>query len=226
MNNVIYAYKKRSNNKIVYVGQTTNLEYRHKQHIKYDPYNKNNPEYNYPLSRGIRKYGANEYELLILEDNLLQDELDDKEKYWIQYYDTYYHGYNQSLGGKNPVKPIFDNDLIDLVISLLQDYENSYQDIINKTGLSLTHIYNINVGLRRKKDNITYPIRPANVKGTRGIKLSPKENEEIHYLLLNSSKHIKEIAQLYNCNQATISRINRGLTKAYHLENYNYPLRK
>ena len=91
MSNVIYAYKKKSSNKIVYVGQTVNLEYRNKQHIEYDPYNKNNKEYNYPLSRGIRKYGKEEYELLILEDNLLKKELDDKEKYWIKYYDTYFN---------------------------------------------------------------------------------------------------------------------------------------
>ena len=73
MKNVIYAYKKIDENKIVYIGQTVNLEYRHKQHIKYDPWNPNNKEYNYPLSRGIRKYGSNAYELIILEDNLLKD---------------------------------------------------------------------------------------------------------------------------------------------------------
>ena len=33
MSNVIYAYKKKDNDKIVYVGQTTNLKNRHKQHI-------------------------------------------------------------------------------------------------------------------------------------------------------------------------------------------------
>lgn len=36
----------------------------------YDPYNKKAKEYNYPLSRGVRKYGAEEYELIILEDNV------------------------------------------------------------------------------------------------------------------------------------------------------------
>ena len=71
--NTIYAYKKRSTNKIVYVGQTTNLEYRHKQHFKYDPFNINNPEYEYPLSRGIRKYGEEEYQLIILEDNIQKE---------------------------------------------------------------------------------------------------------------------------------------------------------
>lgn len=54
-NNVIYAYKKRSTGKIVYVGQTVNLTERDKQHMRYDPFNINNKEYNYPLSRGVRK---------------------------------------------------------------------------------------------------------------------------------------------------------------------------
>lgn len=225
MKNVIYAYKKKSSNKIVYVGQTNNLDYRHKQHIKYDPYNPNNREYNYPLSRGIRKYGEDEYELIILEDDLLQSQLNEREIYWIKFYDTYFNGYNQSTGGSNPVKPIFDDKLIDLVIEMLKDYENSYQDICDKTGLSITHVYNINTGNRRKRDNIQYPIRPKNVVGTRGLKFTPQQNIEIHNLLLNTHKEFKEIAELYHCDSATISRINRGATKSYRLENYTYPLR-
>lgn len=225
MKNVIYAYKKKSSNKIVYVGQTNNLEYRHKQHIKYDPYNINNKEYNYPLSRGIRKYGENEYELIVLEDNLLQNQLNEREIYWIKFYDTYFNGYNQSTGGSNPVKPIFDDKLIDLTIDMLKDYENSYQDICDKTGLSMTHIYNINTGNRRKRDNIQYPIRPNNIAGTKGLKFNPEQNVEIHNLLLNTHKEFKEIAELYHCDAATISRINRGATKSYRLENYIYPLR-
>ena len=225
MKNVIYAYKKKSSNKIVYVGQTNNLDYRHKQHIKYDPYNPNNKEYNYPLSRGIRKYGEHEYELIILEDDLTLEQLNDREIYWINYYDTYFNGYNQSTGGANPVKPVFDDNLINLVIEMLKDYDNSFQDICDKTGLSMTHIYNINTGNRRKRDNIQYPIRPSNVVGTRGLKISPEQNIEIHHLLLNTPKEFKEIGEMYNCNAATISRINRGLTKSYRLENYTYPLR-
>ena len=225
MNNVIYAYKKKSSNKIVYVGQTNNLDYRHKQHIKYDPYNLNNKEYNYPLSRGIRKYGEQEYELIILEDNLLQKELNEREIYWIKFYNTYFNGYNQSTGGANPVKPIFNEELIDLTIEMLKDYDNSYQDICDKTGLSMTHVYNINTGNRRKRDNIQYPIRPNNIAGTKGLKFSPQQNIEIHNLLLNTHKEFKEIAEIYHCDAATISRINRGATKSYRLDNYNYPLR-
>lgn len=126
MNNIIYAYKKKSSNQIVYVGQTNNIEYRHKQHIKYDPYNPSAVEYNYPLSRGIRKYGESEYELIILEDNLPQSQLNKREIYWIKFYDTYFNGYNQTTGGSNPVKPIFNDELINLVIEMLKNYDNSF----------------------------------------------------------------------------------------------------
>ena len=94
MDNIIYAYRKVDNGKIVYVGQTTNLQERHKQHIKYDPFNINTKEYSYPLSRGVRKYGQDAYELIILEDNLKKEQLNEREKYWIAFYDTYFNGYN------------------------------------------------------------------------------------------------------------------------------------
>lgn len=224
-NNVIYAYVKKENQKVVYVGQTKNLQYRHDQHIKWDPFNINNPEYQYPLSRGIRKYGQDAYKLIILEDNLLEEQLNEREKYWIKFYNTYFNGYNQTIGGSNPTKPIFTDDLIDIVIEMLQDESYSYKDIMNKTGISMTHIYNINTGKRRKKDNIKYPIRTSNTKGTKGLKFSPQECKEIHELILKGHKTFTEIAKMYNSDPATIRRINKGTTKSYILEGYKYPLR-
>ena len=226
MNNVIYAYKKRENGKIVYVGQTVDLDTRHKQHTKYDPFNINNREFNYPLSRGIRKYGEDAYELIILEDNLLKEQLDEREKYWIAFYDTYFNGYNQSIGGSNPVKPIFTEEKIDTVIEMLKDESYSYKDIIEKTGISMTHIYNINTGKRRKRDNLSYPIRESNVKGTKGLKFSPEVCKQIHEEILLNIKSLKDIAKDFNCSDSTIRDINNGKTKAYRLEGYEYPLRK
>lgn len=152
-NNVIYAYKKKDIDKIVYIGQTTDLITRHKQHIFYDPYNVNNREYNYPLSRGIRKYGKDMYELIILEDNIPKEKLNEREQYWIKYYDTYWNGYNQTIGGTYPTQSIFTEEKIDTVIKMLKDESYSYKDIIDKTGISMTHIYNINIGARKKRDD-------------------------------------------------------------------------
>lgn len=224
-NNVIYAYKKKSNQKIVYVGQTKNLKNRHHKHIKYDPFKTDVREYNYPLSRGIRKYGEEEYELIILEDNLEQSALNEREKYWIAFYDTYFNGYNQSTGGSNPVKPIFTEEKIDLVIEMLRDESYAYKDIIEKTGISMTHIYNINTGNRRRRDGIEYPIRKSNTKGTRGLKLSPDECSKIHNLLLETELAYEEIASQFNCAKDMIGDINRGKIKAYRIEGWEYPIR-
>lgn len=225
-NNVIYAYKKRSNQKIVYIGQSIDLETRHKQHVQYDPFNINNREYNYPLSRGIRKYGVEEYELIILEENLLQEQLDAREKYWIRFYDTCFNGYNQTIGGSYPSKPVFDENTVNMVIEMLKDESYSFQDIVDKTGVSMTHVYNINTGHRRKRDELKYPIRENNIKGTQGLKFSQKECKMIHEEILKNEKPFNEIAKQFRCDSSTIRNINNGKTKRYILEEYNYPLRK
>jgi hypothetical protein len=68
--NTIYAYKDKMRNKVVYVGQTVNLKNRHYDHVKMEPFNPKGKEYNYPLSKAIRKYGVDNYELIILESDL------------------------------------------------------------------------------------------------------------------------------------------------------------
>lgn len=224
--NLIYAYKKIDENKIVYVGQTINLKLRDKRHREIDPYDPCLREYNYPLSRGIRKYGNDAYELIILEDNLSQEQLNEREKYWIAYYDTYYHGYNQSLGGSNPVMVKHNEDEIDKVIDLLKNTSMTFQEIANECDISLTHVYNINTGQRRKRDNIEYPIRSSKAKGSRGLKFSQEEVKEIHeYIIKNPLITFKDIAKKFNCADYTIRRINQGATKNYILKGYTYPLR-
>ena len=225
-NNVIYAYKKKDKDLIVYIGQTVNLNNRHYKHVKIDPWDATLAEYDYPLSRGIRKYGVDAYELIVLEDNLSLEQLNEKEKLYIKKYDTYYHGYNQTTGGSNRVMPVYEEGLIDTTIKLLQDYSVRFADIAKQTRLSLTHIYNINSGERRRRDNLIYPIRPSNIKGTRGLKFSQEEVKEIHNLILKSKITFKEIASKYECNDATIRKINKGERQAYILDGYIYPLRK
>ena len=226
MTNLIYAYKKKDEDKIVYVGQTVNLQLRHYRHVKIDPYDETLREYNYPLSRGIRKYGEDAYELIILEDNLPKEDLNEREKYWIKYYDTYYHGYNQSLGGANPVMVKHNEDEIDKIIELLRDTNMSFQEIAKECDVSLTHVYNINIGARRRRDGIKYPIRDNKTKGTKGLKFSQEECKNIHdYILNNPTEKMKDIAIHFNCDVTTLRRMSRGETKAYRLEGYNYPLR-
>lgn len=54
---------------------------------------------NLPLYNAIRKYGENNFTIRIIEDNIPQEMLDDKEIYYISKYNTFREGYNNTVGG-------------------------------------------------------------------------------------------------------------------------------
>lgn len=224
-NCIIYAYAKPSG-KIVYVGQTKQLSTRHKQHMEYDPYRPTAVEYNYPLSRGVRKYGKDYYSLVILEENVPPEKLDNREKYWIKHFNTYWDGYNQTMGGTVFGKrEEYTDETIDKAIDLLQNTTVSFQKIKEITGLSFTHIYNINIGERRFREDINYPIRPKNTVGTKGIIFSQEQVLEIHKLLAETKISMNKIADKFHCHKKTISNINQGTKQCYHLDGWSYPIR-
>lgn len=80
-----------------YIGQSVNIEERWKDH-KIAATNKNDNSYMYPLYQAIRKYGIENFSFEILEECNYQL-LNEKEIYYIQLYNTYNNGYNQTLGG-------------------------------------------------------------------------------------------------------------------------------
>jgi group I intron endonuclease len=51
------------------------------------------------IGNAIQKYGYLNFSLQELEAVSLE-QLDEREKYWIKYYNTYHEGYNKTLGGK------------------------------------------------------------------------------------------------------------------------------
>lgn len=102
-----------------YIGQTICLEEeRWKDHVK-EALNINSCGYNTYLNRAIRKYGADNFSVNILESNIPEDELDEREIYWIDKYKTYYkdeqHGYNMTRGGSGHcLLKIESEDLLNL----------------------------------------------------------------------------------------------------------------
>ncbi len=87
----IYKITKKDNGKS-YIGQSNDIERRFQEHCtKKDLY----------IDLEIQKYGADNFSFEVLEECELE-ELDEKEQYWISYYNTYEgFGYNQSPGGGN-----------------------------------------------------------------------------------------------------------------------------
>ena len=215
---LIYAYIK--DKKVKYVGQTDCLERRRKQHEVYEAFDERRIEYNYPLSRAIRKYGIDSFSVIVLEDNIPEEKIFEREEYWIKYYDTYLKGYNQNKGGKGNNKYFkFSDELIELAKEKIKQGV-PFQDISDLTGISIVHLSEINQGKRRASTNETYPLWSK----TSGRKFDEKQVLKIIDLLANTKTSQQEIAITYGVSQRTISNINLG--KRYKQENLNYPIRK
>lgn len=95
----IYQYVNKINGHI-YIGLSKNIERRIKEHKK-SAFNPNDKDYNLPIHRAIRKYGENNFDINILEE-CADEELQDREKYWIKYYNSYelQEHYNLTPGGE------------------------------------------------------------------------------------------------------------------------------
>lgn len=93
----IYKITNILNNKS-YIGKSEDIETRWEYHKTHYNYTK---EYNKPLYRAFRKYGLENFTFEIIENlNYNYNIADEREKYWITYYNSYGStGYNGTLGG-------------------------------------------------------------------------------------------------------------------------------
>ena len=89
----IYKITNLINNK-VYIGQSIDIKERWYNHLHRHQRSKD-----LPLYRAFEKYGIKNFTFDIIEECDIQN-LDEREKYWIQYYDSYNNGYNMTTGGQ------------------------------------------------------------------------------------------------------------------------------
>ena len=82
-----------------YIGQTVNPEKRFNCHID-RAINKKDKTYFY---NSIRKYGLENFVYCVLEENVLRENLNMREMGWIEYYDSFYYGYNMTAGGNQTI---------------------------------------------------------------------------------------------------------------------------
>ena len=105
----IYIIKNKINNK-VYVGQTkVSIKLRFQNHLSAARYGKD-----YIIGKAIRKYGEENFYIELLEE-CLASELNEREMYWIAFYNATDNkcGYNMSLGGNVNTKPTqIDENLV------------------------------------------------------------------------------------------------------------------
>lgn len=90
---IIYKITNKINGK-VYIGQTVvDLSARWRQHVR--------AKDNAKIHRAIRKYGASVFTVEPIDVACSIEELNQKEKFWIQKFDSIKQGYNMTEGGRS-----------------------------------------------------------------------------------------------------------------------------
>lgn len=90
----------------VYVGKTEDtIEKRFKQHCS-DAFTRGKEQR--PLYAAMRKYGTQHFHIELIEET---DSPSEREVYWIVEKDSYYNGYNATLGGEG-TKKVSDEEII------------------------------------------------------------------------------------------------------------------
>lgn len=92
----IYKITNLINNKI-YIGQSTNIQNRWEEHKFYSS------NEHTALQAAFKKYGISNFSFEVIEE-CPKEKLDEREIYWIKFYDSYNNGYNLTKGGMSKIK--------------------------------------------------------------------------------------------------------------------------
>lgn len=120
----IYCFINKING-MKYIGQSKHISKRKLEHFRDDI------KLNTLFGKALIKFGREEFDFIILE-NCLISELNEKEKYWINYYDSYKNGYNMTPGGSDVID--YEKNRAIPIEKIKESWENNFcvKDIIRK----------------------------------------------------------------------------------------------
>lgn len=149
---------------------------------------------NMAIHRAIKKYGKSNFTVEVIEE-IDSANLNDRERYWIKYYNSYNNGYNSTKGGQDGCKSFKDLD----VESIIKEYN---------TGKSLRTLGTIfKVDKQTIKDLLVR--NNINLRTTKTYKLSQKDREDIiKDLSLGLSR--KEIISKWHISKSYLSQLING----------------
>ena len=170
----------------VYIGKTEfNIEKRFKEHCK----DSQKRYENRPLYKAMNKYGIEHFSIEKIEEC---NNLEEREIYWIKYYNSFENGYNATLGGDG--KSYIDyNILIDLFLKGF-----NITEIANKTGHDKGYISQI----LKEKGNISQE----------NINIQSIKSQEKQVIMLDKTTK-QEIKRFKSVAEASQYCINNNLSK-------------
>ena len=146
------------------------------------------------IHKAIKKYGKSNFTIEVIEETDSTN-LNDREKYWIKYYDSYNNEYNSTEGGQEGYK--FFKDLN--AESIIKEYNSG------KSLRTLGIIFKVD------KQTIKDLLIRYNIKlrTTRTYKLSQKDREKI-LKDFHSGLNRKEIMVKWNISKSYLSQLING----------------
>lgn len=225
---LIYKVKCKINGKC-YIGQTTlSIEKRKKQHTYYALNNIVNTHF----YNALKKYGLENFKWNIIEDNILESKLNEKEIYYINNQNTFLNGYNMTEGGsispmryKKTRKKISGENHWTKRLSITEETKQKISKSIK--NLWKNDEYRKEMTMKTKMAMMNPNIREKLRKANTGKKLSEetrkrmsksKSKEYIIYSPENKELYIKNLklfCKENNLSYTYMNRIANGLNK-YH----------
>lgn len=190
MTGKIYKIVNNINNK-VYVGQTIRtLTQRFQKHCSYS----DDVNHTMAIKKAIHKYGRDHFKIVLLEEFKVctQELLNEREKYWIAYYNAYTNGYNLTKGGQlcgHALKLSVDEEN-----KLIKLYEEGYGTIklaemfnVDKTTV-LNYAKRHNLKRRDTLDNIV-------------------DIEAVKEYIRNNRPTVKKVTEKFNVSRSSVYNI-------------------
>lgn len=221
MKKAIYKITNKINNKC-YIGQSNNPEYRWKQHVWRSREKKDIGKS--AIHDAIRQSGIENFSFEIIG---WFDDYNEKEKYYIQYYNSLVpNGYNLTPGGEEPPHKYgeehhnskYSQKLCDNIIDDLLSKKYTLKQIQDKYDVPEQLVTSINRGVTHRRTGLKYPIVADSL-----YHLSDKDFWDIVYLLKNSTCTCNEIGAYFGKTGNAIKAINSG--RNHHNNNITYPIR-
>lgn len=217
-----------------YIGQSINITKRRWEHQHApSPYSK--------FDQALKKDGEEAFDFTILEQ-CSPDQLDEKERYWISYYNTCNSEYNIKNGGQNyrgennPQAKLSTQQVLQ-IIHLLEANQKTNKQIAQDFGVSnntidginrclnWTHLHTYQKNIRRECLQNAKPHSTFAGENSGSNKISEKQAEEIINLLINTQLSCPQIAQQLQVSLNIIYDINRCRTWRF-LHHYQKNVRK
>ncbi len=184
----------------VYVGQT--IQSLNKRFNGHCCYSKTDRSVNMYIKRAIHKYGRDKFHIKLIEECPVE-ELSKREKYWINYYDSYNNGYNLTLGGQDSnyfsLHRLEDSIDIKKFEEYILEFKPLAIEVASHFGISKCSVYN----LINRIGNPNLVLNSYNPR--KGKSIEDIDKEEL-IKLYNSGWSILDLVKRYHIQKDKISK--------------------